>query len=54
MKKTILAADTSFLFSLLGTDSRTPEAMTIIENHSKPLVLTSLNDLEVLNASLLA
>lgn len=50
----ILAADTSFLLSLLGTDTNTVAAMRIVRSLSRPLTLSSLNELELLNASLMA
>lgn len=51
MMKKIVAADTSFLLSLLGTDTNTPKAQALIESLTCPLTLNSMNDLEVLNAS---
>ena len=50
----ILAADTSFLLSLLGTDSNTRDAVAVVKDLSCPLSLSSINDLELLNASRMA
>ncbi len=54
MKKKFVAVDTSFLLSLLGTDSHTARALSVIKSLTCPLTLNSMNDLEVLNASFLA
>ena len=50
----ILAADTSFLLSLLGTDRNTRDAVAVVKDLSCPLSLSSINDLELLNASRMA
>ncbi len=50
----ILAADTSFLLSLLGTDSHSAEAGVVVRRFSRPLTLCSINDLELLNAAFMA
>lgn len=46
--------DTSFLLSLLGTDRHTAEAGVVVREHSRPLTLCSINDLELLNAASMA
>jgi predicted nucleic acid-binding protein len=50
----IVAADTSFLLSLIGTDCNTSDALSLVQRLSLPLVLCSLNDLELVNASFMA
>ena len=50
----IVAADTSFLLSLLGTYSNTRDAVAVVKDLSCPLSLSSINDLELLNASRMA
>lgn len=50
----IVAADTSFLLSLLGTDDNTRTALSLVKELSRPLALCPLNDLELLNASFMA
>ncbi|MEO5714544.1 MAG: type II toxin-antitoxin system VapC family toxin [Luteolibacter sp.] len=46
----VIAADTSFLFSLYGNDSKTPDAVVWSERNSQAIVTTSLNRFELLNA----
>lgn len=50
----IVAADTSFLFSLLGKDFNTDEALAVVGELSESLTLSPVNDLELINASLMA
>jgi predicted nucleic acid-binding protein len=50
----IVAADTSFLFSLLGSDAFSSRAETMIEKLHSRLSLTVFNDLELVNAARLA
>ena len=53
-QKRVIAADTSFLLSLLGTDSNTGAALKIVGSLTFPITICSLNDLELLNASFMA
>ncbi len=54
MKHVIVATDTSFLLSLLGTDGNTGAAQKLMESLSCALTMTAFNDLELLNASAMA
>lgn len=50
----VIAADTSFLLSLFGTDVNTEAAVKIVGPLTCPITLCSLNELELLNASFMA
>lgn len=46
----VISADTSFLFSLYGNDSKTPDAVQWSGRNHEPIVISGLNRFEVLNA----
>jgi predicted nucleic acid-binding protein len=46
----VIAADTSFLFSLYGNDSKTPDAVKWSSENSLEIVVTILSRFELINA----
>lgn len=46
----VIACDTSFLFSLYGTDANTPQAVAWLSRNEKPLFLNSPTHYEFGNA----
>lgn len=46
----VIAADTSFLFSLYGNDSKTPDAVKWSSQNSLEIVVTILSRFELINA----
>ena len=46
----VIAADTSFLFSLYGNDSKTPDAVKWSSENSLEIVITILSRFELINA----
>lgn len=46
----VIAADTSFLFSLYGNDSKTPDAVQWSSENSLEIVVTILSRFELINA----
>ena len=46
----MFCADTSFLFSLYGHDIHTAEALALLEESGRPLLLSPLNEFELGNA----
>lgn len=46
----VIAADTSFLFSLYGNDIHTPQAVAWSRSNSEVVYLSSLNRFELINA----
>lgn len=46
----VVAADTSFLFSLYGNDDNTEKAIRWVKEHSQVLTLSVLNEFEFANA----
>lgn len=50
----VVSADTSFLFSLYGTDVFTPEAETRMQNFDAPISISQFGEFELANALRLA
>ncbi|MFT4176217.1 MAG: type II toxin-antitoxin system VapC family toxin [Luteolibacter sp.] len=46
----VISADTSFLFSLYGNDSKTPAAIEWSKRNPHPIAITQLNHFELINA----
>ena len=46
----VVCADTSFLFSLYGNDSKSPAALAWTKKNSHPLTISPLNEFELGNA----
>ena len=46
----VIAADTSFLFSLYGNDSKTPDAVKWSSENTLEIIVTILNRFELINA----
>ena len=46
----VIRADTSVLFSLYRNDAHSSRLVTWLTSHRRPLVVTSLNEIELSNA----